>query len=160
VNADRLLREILVVPISVARKLWVARVLAENDAVAESRSWMTRMHYVEVPDSAIIKAPDADYTSDGRVVIRAHGKMWAKDAAFVDNAPPRREQPSRQSPAPVVEGVAMSACPQMVGGKPCGGALNRGPVCPGCVTGKMGYRYRYTCESCGFDIVTKTELAE
>lgn len=58
----------------------------------------------------------------------------------------------------VSESLASVACPQMHNGKPCGGALNRRGVCPSCVTGKMGYKYRYTCESCGCDIVTKEEL--
>ena len=106
---------------------------------------------------------DYEILSDGREVISAFGSKWVqkkeiydaiKSEIFAKNQP----TPPRNERAQVKEAIAPTACPQMSGGKPCGGTLNRGPVCPSCVTGRMGYRYRYTCESCGCDIVTREDL--
>lgn len=115
-------------------------------------------------------SPGDFLTEDGREVSWTGDEAWAlpkkihderrsalmmdaeKKAVSVKKA--AKEKATRR------EGIAATTCPQMIGGQPCGGALNRAPVCPSCITGKLGYRNRYTCESCGFDIVTKTELAE
>lgn len=83
---------------------------------------------------------------------RARQTKLALDAPARTVAKPATEQPE------ISEGIAGVACPQMTEGKPCGGALNRRSVCPSCVTGRMGYKYRYTCERCGCDIVTREEL--
>lgn len=115
---------------------------------------------VTVSDGALM-------TSDGREVVWIGGTAWALIAnvhderrqAAIEHAI-TRETVLRKSQQEVCETIAATTCPQMIGGKPCGGALNKKGVCPACITGKMGYKYRYTCESCGFDIVTKTELSE
>lgn len=122
----------------------------------------------ERAEAEAIKAmPDRGYeqtteagamTADGREVVEMYGRRWALrqdvHAAKVD----RQSKTAAPSVQPVREGVADVPCPQMSGGRPCGATLNRSPVCPSCVTGKMGYRYRYTCEACGCDIVTREEL--
>lgn len=106
-------------------------------------------------------------TADGRPVVMvrdgvAYAPVAEEFAERVRDAiaeAEKREADRRASqPKPVREGIAAATCPQMSGGRPCGGTLNRSPVCPSCVTGRMGYRYRYTCESCGCDIVTREEL--
>lgn len=103
-------------------------------------------------------------TLDGREVLTVAGvavalrsDVHAERLAAAFEAARRSKQKAEKQPE-VRESIASVACPQMIEGKPCGGALNRGGVCPACVTGRMGYRYRYTCESCGCDIVTKEEL--
>lgn len=121
----------------------------------------------------VVASPDQMLYDDGREILRAHGKAWvlrldiherrrldALDEAMQQQAAAHHSTPRdkhHDEPA-VSEGIATVTCPQMSGGRPCGGALNRSQVCPSCVTGKMGYKYRYTCESCGCDIVTREEL--
>lgn len=160
---DRLLQEMMAAPMSTARDIWIARAKAETDARDDARDWLRKIGYTEVDGSDIaVTAPDAEYTGDGRVVLRAHGKIWAMDQAAFDamQMAARRNDPPRVATGQpeVTESIAATTCPQMIDGKPCGGALNRKGVCPSCVTGRMGYRYRYTCESCGCDIVTREEL--
>lgn len=120
-------------------------------AMAAAIKAMPDRGYEETDEQGVISA-------DGREVIELYGRRWVLRS---DLHKAKRERAAAQMPAPpdpVREGIAVVGCPQMLNGKPCGGTLNRGPVCPSCVTGKMGYRYRYTCESCGCDIVTREEL--
>ena len=126
-------------------------------------TWAEAHGYVETD------MPDAHgFLADGRRVVVVDGRRFvmtleahnaAVNAAIAAKVEVEKARRAAQ-PKEVRESIAATTCPQMHKGKPCGGALNRKGVCPSCVTGKMGYRYRYTCESCGLDIVTKTELAE
>lgn len=126
-------------------------------------SWAQTHGYVETD------MPDVHgFLPDGRRVVAVDGRRFvmtmeahnsAVQAALAAKVEVEKAKRAMQ-PKEVRETIAATTCPQMHQGKPCGGALNRKGVCPSCVTGKMGYRYRYTCEACGFDIVTKTELAE
>jgi hypothetical protein len=113
-------------------------------------------------------AKDAYLTPDGREIVRIGGEAWAltvyvhetRKASLMERAIAKeaaRKNAETQG-MDKREGIAATTCPQMCGGKPCGGTLNQSPVCSSCVTGKMGYLYRYTCESCGFDIVTREQL--
>lgn len=117
----------------------------------------------------VVAVPDGQgHVGDGadlRPVMWVDGVAWAlppdihrqRQAAAIERA--RKAKPATQNEsANATEGIASVSCPQMHQGKPCGGSLNRKGVCPSCVTGKMGYKYRYTCESCGCDIVTREEL--
>lgn len=148
------------------RSAYIHAVLEAKDRRESARSWIESRGWVRVSVDAsdIIHAPDADYLPDGRVVMQAQGAMWAIAAdVFAErrDAAIKAAQDQAQSRAiqhEVTEAIAATTCPQMIEGKPCGGSLNRKGVCPSCVTGKMGYRYRYTCESCGCDIVTREEL--
>lgn len=105
-------------------------------------------------------------TSDGREIVRVGGRAYAlrpevhaeRLAQRFEAAKKLQDEKQAAKPAEVTEAIAATTCPQMHDGKPCGGSLNRRGVCPSCVTGKMGYKYRYTCESCGCDIVTREEL--
>lgn len=137
-------------------RMWAVRTIR---AARESEKALTRDGWERVSADAESRI------YDGRPVIWVHGQSWALrpeihaerlaqrfEAARQRQAEQRPEQPE------IKEAIASTTCPQMVDGKPCGGALNRRGVCPSCVTGRMGYRYRYTCESCGCDIVTKEEL--
>lgn len=146
-------------PFEHIRAAWIARCRAENDRL-------------DMIDESLIadgfERVDADgpITGDGREVLRIRGRAYAlRPEVHAERLAQRfeaakklqAEKQAAQQPK-VKESIAAVTCPQMVEGKPCGGALNRKGVCPSCVTGKMGYKYRYTCESCGCDIVTKEEL--
>lgn len=149
-------------PFADVRDGFIARARLESGRIADAREWMVRRGF------EIIEAePGQVITPDGREIIHAHGKTWALRPAIhaarlaeAFEKERHREPPTNTSQDDHATGESMAAviCPQMVEGKPCGGALNRRGVCPSCVTGKMGYKYRYTCESCGCDIVTKEEL--
>jgi hypothetical protein len=142
------------------------------DAVrAAIRIWATRHAYESKTSAAVLEssgwervdaAPGTQLTQDGRPVIWAHGQAWAMTreawGSSMQKAQAEAAAKRPAQPKPVREGIAAATCPQMSGGRPCGGTLNRSPVCPSCVTGRMGYRYRYTCEICGCDIVTREEL--
>lgn len=115
---------------------------------------------------------NGNVTADGRIVLSVNGATVAltkeshearlNEAIDTARAATVKNQiiaDKQDSPAQVAkEEFSVTTCPQMADGKPCGGALNKKGVCPACVAGKMGYKYRYSCESCGFDIVTKAEL--
>lgn len=147
------------------RSLWIYRALLQNKRILDEREGVVSLGYEDVPDYD----GSSLSTSDGREIIVIKGRAYAlrpevhaqRRAAALERA--RVDAESRQKSGradEVKESIAATTCPQMIGGKPCGGALNRKGVCSSCVTGKMGFSYRYTCETCGFDIVTKTELAE
>ncbi len=144
------------------RSGFIARARLESGRIADARQWMRDRGFEVIEAQA-----DQIMTADGREILRAHGKSWALQPeihaarlAEAFEATRRKEPPNRQPPVSDGESIASIPCPQMSGGRPCGGSLNLRPVCPSCVTGKLGYRYRYTCESCGFDIVTKREMSE
>lgn len=149
-------------PFDDVRTGFIARARLESGRIADARVWMVQRGF------EIVEAGPAQImTSDGREIIHAHGKDWALrpdiHAARLTEAFEKerhREPPANtaQDEHPAGESMATVSCPQMSAGRPCGGALNRRGVCPSCVTGQMGYRLRYTCEACGFDIVTKEEL--
>lgn len=149
-------------PFSDVRDGFIARARLESGRIADARLWMVNMGFEEVEPE-----PEQIITRDGREIILAHGKSWAlrpdvhaERLAAAFDAARHREPPTSESQAghDARESIATVICPQMIEGRPCGGSLNRRGVCPSCVTGKMGYRYRYTCESCGCDIVTREEL--
>lgn len=158
---EKILEYIDRLPIETIRAAWVARCRAENDRLDKLEGQLVADGFerVEVDDYL---------TPDGREVMRVRGRAYAlrpdvhaeRVARKLAAAQKRVVEKKAAQAAEVNEAIAATTCPQMIGGKPCGGALNRKGVCPGCATGRMGYKYRYTCEACGFDIVTKTELAE
>lgn len=146
-------------PIESVRSAWVARCRTENDRLGKLEEQLLADGFERVETADFL-------TEDGREVMRIRGRAYAlrpdvhaeRVARKLAAAEKRAAETKSVQPAAVTEAIAATTCPQMVGGKPCSGALNRKGVCPSCVTGKMGYRYRYTCESCGCDIVTREEL--
>lgn len=113
------------------------------------------------PDfEAVTRPGNGKFLDDGREVIVSGGVAYAlrEDVHAQLVADALSAEQRRVAVTNARESMASIACPQMDGGKPCGSALNRAPVCPSCVTGRMGYKFRYTCESCGCDIVTREEL--
>lgn len=160
-KAEKSFRALSTLPMAEARASWISRVRFEKQL---SKSLVA--HY-ESAGFERVKG-DGPLTDDGREVLMVDGVALALRPEVHAERLERRMREAKEiakasatsKKQEVRESIALTACPQMVGGKPCGGALNRKGVCPSCVTGKMGYKYRYTCESCGFDVVTKTELSE
>lgn len=111
-----------------------------------------------------IEASDEDaVTEDGRPIMRYAGRVFihtreTHNAMLEQQIAAAKERKIAESELEVREAIAATTCPQMHDGRPCGGALNRKGVCGGCDVGKMGYRYRYQCDTCGFDIVTREPL--
>jgi len=141
------------------RAAWIARCRAEYDRLDRLEESLSADGFERVEANGPI-------TPDGREVMRIRGRAYALrpevhaerlKQAFEAGRKKQAEKQAAQ-PAEVKEALAATTCPQMHNGKPCGGTLNRKGVCPGCITGRMGYRYRYQCDTCGFDIVTKEEL--
>lgn len=147
--------------INEVRTAWIARVRREAHRV-DPEAWLVGRGYERVNVAVGVLMTD-----DGREVLRLDGQPWslrpevhaARVREAMDAATARAGVPKTEPAAePVTEGIDAATCPQMVSGRPCGGTINRAGVCPSCVTGRMGYRYRYTCESCGCDIVTREAL--
>lgn len=154
---EKLISYLVNIPIAHVRKAWIARVRVEHEREDKLEADMVAsgMERVEC---------DSNLTNDGREVMRVRGRAYAlrsdvhsKRLAQRMDAALRNAQ-TQQPARPVRESIAATTCPQMIEGKPCGASLNRKGVCPSCETGKMGYKYRYTCEVCGFDIVTMEAL--
>ena len=158
-NKDRLISKMTAVPISDVKDAFVQRYYVERDRLDHVTGRLVESGYEWIDD------PGGLITPDGREVLRIGRRTFAlrpdvhaqrlRDAMEYEKA--MREAGAAQTHT-TGETIAPMTCPQMVSGKPCGASLNRAPVCPSCITGRMGYKYRYTCESCGFDIVTREEL--
>ncbi len=162
-RAERIAARLDIEDFADVRAAYINRSRAETGRVVAARQWMIDNGWEQVHADG-----ESVVTVDGRQIVRAFGVSWAlrvdvlasRAQTALDIAAAQREERAavEHHDGAVSEGIAVVTCPQMSGGKPCGGALNRSPVCPSCVTGKMGYKYRYTCESCGCDIVTREEL--
>jgi hypothetical protein len=162
-RAERIASRLAIEAFDDVRTAYINRALAETGHIESARKWMADNGY----DRIVVGDGDVA-TADGREVVRAFGWSWAlrpdvlseraRVALDVARAQAEERKVVERHEAAVTEGIALVTCPQMSGGRPCGGTLNMAPVCPSCVTGRMGYKYRYTCESCGCDIVTRGEL--
>lgn len=145
------------------RKAYVSRARLESKSIIGSTRWLQNNGFELITEPTI-----GNLTADGREVIQVFDKKWAlkmdihleRRRIALDKAQEYASQKQVSNQSTAEESFVMTSCPQMIDGKPCGSALNRVTVCPSCVTGKLGYRYRYSCETCGFDIVTKQELME
>jgi hypothetical protein len=147
-------------PLADVTAAYIDRVRLEKGTVEKARAAMPSRGYEEIQE-------DGDLTADGREIVNMYGKRWALRSEVHTERLEQRMAEVKALKAMVVENtqevreaIAATKCPQMHNGKPCGGALNVKPVCPGCPVGREGYRYRYQCDTCNFDIVTKTELSE
>jgi hypothetical protein len=158
-NIDRIIGKLSALPIDDVKTAYIQRFYIERDRLDHVTQRLIDNGYEWIDD------PVTPITDDGREVLRIGRRAFALRPEIhadrlreaLEHERSMREAEAAQQSAQS-ESVASITCPQMVSGKPCGGALNRAPVCPSCVTGRMGYKYRYTCESCGCDIVTRGEL--
>lgn len=142
----------------------IVRAAVRRWSISAVKKRRTISEAMEADGWAVVEVPDDAVMADGRIVRRVGGKAFVMRADVHAERLAEALEKAKQKAveiaqtAEVKEALSETTCPQMIDGKPCGGSLNRKGVCPSCVTGKMGYRYRYTCESCGCDIVTKEEL--
>lgn len=153
------------------RQAYIERCRAESRASYNACRWLTDHNYEDITDSIdemdLIDAGDARYLPDGREVFGAHGRewvinkdIWAQHLAREFGADPQEQPRTRDysGAGPAPESLSLCSCPQIVEGKVCGGSLQQSGICPRCELGKQGYIYRYTCESCGYDIATREPL--
>lgn len=164
-NISAFLSKFSLLPIEDARSLWIARARLEHGRASKVAESLVASGLVPVG------AYDGrNLLPDGRLVITVvDGVAYAltpeehlrrrEESTKRAQASPERAT-GKDAPVEKGEGIAKAICPQMIDGKPCGGMLNRSSVCPACENGKAGYRHRYTCESCGFDIVTRKGVKE
>lgn len=156
-KTEKSMRGILQLPMSEARAAWISRVRLEKQQIK------TIVEHYEAHGFERIEA-DGPLTFDGReVLVVGDVKMALRQEVHADRLAKafeaaKQARPKTEKQPEVRESIAATTCPQMIEGQPCGGSLNKKGVCPSCITGRMGYKFRYTCESCGCDIVTKEEL--
>jgi len=147
-NHDRLMREVMVLPISAVRRIWVARVAAEESSRLNAREWMRSQGYAEYTGDTreIIQTGDAEYATDGSVLVRAGGRLWvmagdrfaARQAAATRSA---TAEPSRPG-----ESMTSVLCPA------CQSPMAKSPVCPNCSKGKAGFKILCTCTECTHEV--------
>ena len=133
---------------------YMLRYLEEKQRWEDRDNWLVEHGYEEVFD-----AGEKMLYSDGREVVRSNRRTFVLNA---DEWKRRRElsfqlASNKSIDIPVedkrgtVEALAESVCQ-------CGGSINIASVCKACELGKLGYRFRYTCDSCDLDIVSKKEI--
>ena len=142
------------------RSAYITAVKMKNNRRDEARTWIQeRLGYTELEDGVqIIDAGDYEYTTDGRVILRAQGKIWAiSEEKYKDIIESTRKQivqtPADESevevasvPKSILQG---SSCNIFVGGQLCGGELHIVSVCPLSPLGKSGIGATATCTICG-----------
>lgn len=133
---------------------YMLRYLEEKQRWDERDAWLIAHGYEEVFD-----AGDKLLYHDGREVVRSNRRTFVLNA---EEWTRRRElslqlasnlntATSADSRSSTVETLAESVCK-------CGGSINIASVCKACELGKLGYKFRYTCDSCDLDIVSKKEI--
>ena len=147
------------------RRLFARIEELHDGRIDEAREWLAGRGWMEldaVPDIAMAAPDGKTYLPDGREIMSAQGKIWVlspeeharRIAAAVQNGHERIPDETER-PKPPAEAMAVTTCPQIIDGKVCGGSLQQSGICPRCELGRAGYVYRYTCESCGYDIATR-----
>lgn len=135
-------------PFSAVRGAYIVRARMESGRIADARQWMidNGFELLDVPDDTLL-------TSDGREVLRAHGKAWAlvpevhaqRLAEAMAQARQRSEAMAAQQQPP----APPTTCTTLIDGQLCGGTLTHAPVCPRCALGKSGVAATRTCDVCG-----------
>lgn len=160
---EKLISYISTLPFGVVRAAWIARATMERGREKRLQSLLAESGMEAVDCKGLI-------TEDGRSVVKIRGASYAlrkdvhddrlqKEIEFAKKRQSAQRASEMATPTTEPsESMADSACPQIINKKPCGGALNRNRICPSCELGQQGYRFRYSCEACGFDIVSRKEL--
>lgn len=135
--------------ISEVRAAYISRVHYEKGRIAEWRELLLSSGFVECSDCDIVDAGDKLYTTDGRIVIRAAGSVWAitieQHKAMVATGIRRgihRDQEMQKKDQ-------SATCTTLIDGQLCGGSLIMSSVCPRCALGKSGIAATLTCDVCG-----------
>lgn len=133
------------------RTAFVMRSNAENDRKQYTRNFLSENGYAEVNC-------ETRFTEYGAPVYEIHGKKYARSEEAHTKAyeeamsTARSRTEKRDTSTTAVESMASFTCPN------CGGAVQKTSVCSQCDLGKSGYKYRYTCESCEFEVASKQSL--
>lgn len=148
---------IMVAPFGLVRSAWIARARLARAQRDRGASMMESNGFVRIAhDSA------AEFTADGRKIIRAYGDTWVLppevhkqrvEAALMDE---RRREVAQSEP--VTKSVSGTETMSTMVCTKCGDALQYTTVCPKCAAGKLGYRHRYTCVCGGVDLISKDKL--
>lgn len=132
-----------------------------------------RSRQTELADAGyeLLDDVSGEVTEDGREIVFVDGAAYAlRPEVHIVQLEAEFELERRRRPSLVIgeatpsehdarEALAATTCPQITGGKVCGGSLQQSGICPRCDLGKQGYIYRYTCESCGYDVALKGPLS-
>jgi len=131
------------------RTAFVQRSRVENDRRDNERMWIEEQGFesLDIPTDQLL-------TTDGREVLRAHGKAWAlrpdihaqRLAEALDQARQRDAAIAAQSTQPLTQ---LAICTAVIDGNLCGGDLTLTPICPRCALGKQGVAQVLTCDVCG-----------
>ena len=160
---EKLISYISTLPFGVVRAAWIARATMERGREKRLQSLLAESGMEAVDCDGLI-------TEDGRSVVKVGSATYAlrkdvhddrlrKEIEFAKRRQEAQRLVEKAAPAQEPsESMAAAACPQIVNKKPCSGALNRNRICPSCELGQQGYRFRYSCDACGFDIVSRKEL--
>lgn len=141
-------RTIMQADFETARRLWISRARIESGRVADARQWMldNGFELLDVPDDALL-------TSDGREILRAHGKTWALlpevHAQRLAEAVAQAKQHGATTKPAEPNATQPTTCTALIDGQLCGGALVKAPICPRCALGKSGVAATLTCDVCG-----------
>lgn len=137
------------------RSAYILRVKDENNRIDFSRNWLLSNGYEEVDASG-----SNLLLSDGRPVSRINGKAYAlkieeyvrrRDIMFAENEKRAKLAKETRQTGEATEAIAGKLCK-------CGGSLYKTRMCTACQLGQLGYKYRYTCDSCEMDIASKEEF--
>lgn len=130
------------------RRAYIARARMESGRIADARRWMqdNGFELLDVPDDMLL-------TTDGREILRAHGRAWAllpeihakrREEAIAAGVNAEMAKRAAQQPQ-----GQQTICPALIDGQLCGGTLVPAPVCPRCALGKSGVAETLTCDVCG-----------
>lgn len=143
------------------RSAYITAVKMKNNRRDEARTWIQEhLGYVELEDDVqIIDAGDYEYTTDGRVILRAQGKVWAiSKEKYADIIAATRKQvlqggivvdQDAQSEAVETSVGSGTACTLLIDGQICGGYLSISSVCQHSALGRAGVAAIATCAVCG-----------
>lgn len=146
------LEKLMHAPFQAVRDAYIIRARIESGRIADARQWMldNGFELLDIPDDALL-------TSDGREILRAHGRAWAlrpeihaqRLAEAMEQARKRDATIAAQQAQQPKQTAQQTTCTSLIDGQLCGGTLVRAAVCPRCALGKSGVAATLTCDVCG-----------
>lgn len=145
------LEKLMHAPFQAVRDAYIIRARIESGRIANAVAWMqdNGFELLDIPDDALL-------TSDGREILRAHGRAWAlKPEIHAARLAEALEQAKQRAVAAQQEAETgrqtgdPAVCAALIDGQLCGGTLIMAPVCPRCALGKSGVAATLTCDVCG-----------
>lgn len=135
---------------------YIQRIREEHNRIDKVRTWLNENGYIEIPESLYTGRRLTDYDA---VIYEIHGKRYAlseeKQKEWHEKAVAEKIKETAVGvvtvPVADVEAIASKKCA-------CGGSLLKTGICKDSMFGRAGFKYHYECDSCDFDILSKTEL--